>query len=125
MTVVQQRWMRAIPALLAVALLAGCATYDRRAGVANMWRDEIPSIEKGATTQAEILEAFGPPSQMISLGDGVVFYCLRERTKGVIQVFILYNRQAEDIVYDRAVFFFDSRGVLTEYGFSEEEIPRE
>lgn len=112
--------------LLGVAMATGCATYDRRAGVSNLWRAEsLPEIQDGVTTRAEILDLLGPPSQVIGLGDRVVYYYLRERTHGRIQIFLVYNRQAEDIRYDRAIFFFDPEGVLVEHAFSREEIPLE
>jgi len=112
--------------LLAFALALGCASYDRRAGVANSWRKEsLPAIEDGVTTRAQVLELLGPPSQVIGLDDRVVLYYLRERTRGSIQVFFVYNRQSENIIYDRAIFFFDGSGILEEHAFSEEEIPLE
>jgi len=110
--------------LLAFALAPGCASYDRRAGVANLWRLESPSsIEEGVTTRAQVLELLGPPSQVIGLGDRVVFYYLRERTRGQIGIFFLYNRQSENITYDRAIFFFDESGVLVDHALSHEEVP--
>lgn len=112
--------------VVCLALASGCATYDRRAGVANLWRAEsVPEIRNGVTTRAEILDLLGPPSQVISLDDRVVFYYLRERTRGRIQIFFVYNRQAENISYDRAIFFFDLDGVLVEHAFSREEVPLE
>jgi outer membrane protein assembly factor BamE (lipoprotein component of BamABCDE complex) len=112
--------------LLGLAPVSGCATYDRRAGVANLWRaDSLPEIRNGATTQAEVLDLLGPPSQVIALDDRVVYYYLRERTHGRIQLFLVYNRQAENISYDRAIFFFDPEGLLMEHAFSRERIPLE
>jgi len=110
--------------LLAFVFSVGCASYDRRAGVENFWREtSLVEIQDGATTRAQILELLGPPSQLIALGDRVVFYYLRERTRGRIGVFVLYNMQTENISYDRAIFFFDEEGVLVEHSFSREEIP--
>ena len=121
--------MRALPSALTVAavlLALGCASYDRRAGVSNLWRDaERAGFEDGVTTRADVLAALGPPSQVIGLEDRVVLYYLRERTRGTIQVLLLYNRQSENISYDRAIFFFDPDGVLVEHAFSDEEIPLE
>ena len=46
--------------VLALALGPGCASYDRRAGVANLWREEsLPQIQQGVTTRAQILEMLG------------------------------------------------------------------
>ena len=94
--------------------------------MANLWRSgSLPAIEVGVTTQSQILEMPGPPSQLIGLEDQVVLYYLRERTHGQIRVFVLYNRQDEDITYDRAIFFFDRNGILVDHAFSDEEVPLE
>ena len=112
--------------VLTLVLGPGCASYDRRAGVANLWREEsLPQIQQGVTTRAQILEILGPPSQVIGLEDRVVLYYLRERTHGRIQILLVYNHQSENISYDRAIFFFDREGVLVDHAFSREQIPLE
>jgi hypothetical protein len=77
-------------------------------------------LEVGVTTQSDVLEALGPPSQVISLGDGVVFYYVTEEESAKDLVAVLYNWGRIDIVYDRAIFFFDEQGVLTDQSLSEE-----
>ena len=105
--------------------LTGCATYDRSQGVANTWRDaSIPTPVKGKTTQSDIIEALGPPSQVIGLRDQTVFYYLRERRKGNGAILLIYNWVKEDVTYDRAIYFFDRNGVLQDYGYSNEAIAR-
>jgi hypothetical protein len=37
---------------------------------------------------------------------------------------IIYSHSRERIIYDRAIFFFDSKGVLRDFALSEEAIPR-
>lgn len=97
-----------------VGLVCGCVSYERGAGLD--WRaDADLSFEPGRTTESDVLTALGPPSQMISLGDRSAFYYLREQTRGRAAVLVVYNRMAEDIRYDTAVFFFDAKGVLTQW----------
>jgi hypothetical protein len=109
------------PTVLVIAsavLLCGCISFERTAGVEASWRDEpAPELQEGRTTEAEILAWLGPPSQLIALGERTVFYYLRETTKGSTAITLVYNRQRERVSYERAAFFFDADGVLTEYAF--------
>lgn len=114
-----------LPALLLAlaSMQPGCASFERNQGVANAWRD--PSVSPpvvGQTTESDIIEALGPPSQVIGLRDQTVFYYLTERRKGKGAILLLFNWVKEDTIYDRAIFFFDRNGVLREYGFSKEQI---
>jgi len=106
-----------------LVILAGCASFERTRGVDNLWRDPaVPAPVVGQTTQAEILGALGPPSQVIGLRDQTVFYYLRENDTGRGGIFIVYNWLKEDVTYDRAIFFFDAAGVLQDYGFSHDKM---
>jgi len=104
-----------------VLLLGACVKYQSLDGVENTWR-EIPAdrIQVGATTQADILDWLGPPSQIIALGEQRVFYYLSQKQSGQAKVLIIWNDAAEQTRYDRAVFFFDPEGVLTEYSIRDE-----
>jgi len=105
--------------VLGLAAVAGCASFERTRGVENTWRDpSVPAPVVGTTTQSDILEALGPPSQVIALRDQTVFYYLREQDKGRGGIFIVYNWLKEDVTFDRAIFFFDAEGVLQDYGLS-------
>jgi hypothetical protein len=93
-------------------------------GVKNLWRAESPPVfERGKSTQHDVLKALGPPSQVISAGDQTLFYYLLEAKQSKSLVLILYNQTREQIVYDRAIFFFDAQGRLTEFATSDEKIP--
>jgi outer membrane protein assembly factor BamE (lipoprotein component of BamABCDE complex) len=101
----------------------GCTHRISQKGVSNEWRDaSLPSVEKGRTTQSQVLERFGPPSQVIALSDQVVFYYMLERSRFWSFFLAVYNRSEEKIRYDRAIFFFDRNGVLAEYAYSREEV---
>lgn len=101
--------------------LAGCVRYHSSAGVKNTWR-EIPKdqIQKGITTQADVLEWLGPPSQVIALGEQTVFYYLSQVQSGQSRILIVWNDTKEQTRYDRAVFFFGQDGVLTEFSIRDE-----
>ena len=101
----------------------GCASWNQDAGVENRWRSEaVPSWTTGVTTDAEVMEFLGPPSQIISLRDETVFYYLKENMSGRGYVTIIYNQARIKIAYDRAIFFFDSKGKLTRYSYSDEKL---
>lgn len=103
--------------LLAVAVLvSGCAQYENKRGVLARWQDVSGrNLVAGQTTRQEVLDALGPPSQLIALGDETVFYYLFERSQGEGLVLIVYNQFEVDTRYDRAIFFFDANDRLTEY----------
>jgi len=110
--------------LLPCLFLAACISSKSESGVINKWRDEsLPEFEPGKTTQAEVAKALGPPSQLINLESGLVFYYLLEKSRSTGVVLIVYNTLRERVVYDRAIFFFDKKGVLTDYALSLEETP--
>jgi len=106
-----------IVALLLFATLAGgCAQYENKRGVDVTWQNEITArLVKGESTRRDVLEMLGPPSQVIALEDESVLYYLFEHSKGEGLILILYNRMSIDTRYDRAIFFFDERDVLTDY----------
>jgi outer membrane protein assembly factor BamE (lipoprotein component of BamABCDE complex) len=105
--------------LLPLSLLiitVGCAQYSDKRGVEVTWQpDAMENMQKGETTRREVLTVFGPPSQVISMGDETVLYYLYEKTAGEGLILIVYNRFDVQTKYDRAVFFFDENDLLTEY----------
>lgn len=117
--------VRLLIALFAFVLLSACASYGSVDGVDNLWREaRADAFEKGVTTQAQVLEELGPPSQLINLQDQTVFYYLTENMTGKGKIFIFWNDVKAQTRYDRAIFFFDADGVLQEFAFSKEEISR-
>jgi outer membrane protein assembly factor BamE (lipoprotein component of BamABCDE complex) len=94
-------------------------------GVENKWRSTPrPIFEVGSTTQSQVMKVLGPPSQVIALDEQTLFYYLREQQKLQSLSVIIYSHSREKIMYDRAIFFFDQEGLLTDYALSDEEIPR-
>jgi hypothetical protein len=108
-------------AVAAVMLVAGgCANFKTERGVENRWRaTDTPVFESGSTTQSDVMKALGPPSQIITLPGGSVFYYLREQGAGKGLILLIYNEVRYTAEYDRAIFFFDEKGVLTDYSYSE------
>jgi len=119
-------WLRlGAAAVLGVALLASaCSRTDSSAGVENLWRADGFEVTEGVTTEAKVLEALGPPSQIISLENETVFYYLTEAFRSDRLLLIIYNRTKRTTRYDRAIFFFDRSGVLRKASFSQTALPR-
>ena len=112
--------------LFTVLLLAGCAAFSSEEGVENSWRSlSAATFRPGITTQAEVAELLGPPSQIISLASGTAFYYLREERRGKGFILIVYNQGTQTIRYDRAVFFFDQDGILTNHAIRNDIAPDE
>jgi len=108
--------------LLPCLLLCACISSQSESGVVNAWRDpSLPGFEIGKTTQADVAKQLGPPSQLINLDSGLVFYYLLEKSRGTGVILIVYNKTTDRVIYDRAIFFFDKSGVLTDYALSLEE----
>lgn len=105
--------------LLLVLLLPatlGCIRARSDRGVEARWHELDPSaLQAGTTTRAEVLELLGPPSQILSFEGGSAFYYLLETTQASGMILIVYNDREEETSYDRAVFFFDEAGVLTDF----------
>lgn len=107
-----------------MAFFSGCASATGEKGVANKWRDlNLPAWEAGKTTDQDVTSLLGPPSQIIALQDQVVYYYMQERSDRKAYVFILWNYTKQITRYDRAVFFFDKKGVLEKFSYSLESFP--
>ncbi len=101
------------------SLLIGCASVTADRGIENTWRDpNVAHWEAGKTTQQDVLDALGPPSQLISLNDETVFYYLLEEARTKVMILIFYNQAKSNVTYDRAMFIFDKQGVLTKFSVS-------
>jgi outer membrane protein assembly factor BamE (lipoprotein component of BamABCDE complex) len=112
--------------LTTLLLLTACTNFNRHRGVENTWRSiDQSQIVEGKTTQMDIAQTLGPPSQLIDLKGGTAFYYLTEQTHEAGVIFILFNYFDEKVIYDRAVFFFDQQGILQHYAFSKEIIDNE
>lgn len=102
----------------------GCVSKNSRQGVENHWRGQDATVFKqGETTEHDVLAALGPPSQLINLGNRTVFYYLQEQKQARSLILILYNQTRERISYDRAIFFFDQQGRLSDFSTSNEKTP--
>ncbi len=106
-------------------LITGCTSYGSVDGVSNLWREvPVDQFQKGITKQSDVLELLGPPSQLINLHDQTAFYYLTQRSSGQGKIFIVWNQVSVENQYDRAIFFFDTEGVLQEVAYSKEAIAR-
>jgi len=104
---------------LALAVTAGCTRIHTEKGIDPMWHDlDAGTFRATVSTQSDVMALLGPPSQIISHRDGTIFYYLHEEAVGTGMIFILYNQGELNTRYDRAIFFFDSAGVLQDHAFS-------
>jgi hypothetical protein len=112
--------------LIVIFLLGGCSSDKGYSGVNNIWRSENPAVwEVGLTTETDVIDALGPPSQLISLENETVYYYLREERKSTGVFLLIYNWKNQMLTYDRAIFFFDQQGKLTKQSYSLEALPYE
>ena len=67
--------------IIFIIFLSGYFTLSDQQGVDNLWRVEenLNNIQKDKTTQTEIIELFGPPSQIINIENSVIFYYLLQK----------------------------------------------
>lgn len=108
-----------ILAVILGGMAAGCTRIQTEKGLEPTWQAvDAETFQVGVSTQSEVLAALGPPSQVIAGNNGDIFYYLREEATGTGAIFILYNQLRLDTRYDRAIFFFDSAGVLQDYSIS-------
>lgn len=119
------KWIQLFLGMLTLAV-AGCAQFSGDNGVENRWRSIDATVwEVGATTEQQVADELGPPSQLINLGDQTVYYYLREHRSGSGLVLLVYNWGYQRLTYDRAAFFFNKAGKLTKYSYSPEALPYE
>lgn len=119
---IQRAWKVVLLALFGT-LIASCINATSERGVEPLWSAEMsePASERwmvGKTSKRQILKELGPPSQVVTLGDETVFYYLRENMKVNGLVLLVYNNVRVSAEYDRAIFFFNKKGVLTEQSVS-------
>jgi outer membrane protein assembly factor BamE (lipoprotein component of BamABCDE complex) len=102
--------------LLCLGLLSACIQFKSKRGVEVAWQTAVvDKLVRGESTRADVLDALGPPSQVIALEDETVLYYLFEKEKGEGMILIVYNRIEVDTRYDTAIFFFDENDLLTDY----------
>lgn len=112
--------MKKLILLFAFLALTACVRSEADTGVANTWREDGVSFEVGTSNQQDVLDALGPPSQIIPLHDQTVFYYLAEHISTRRMLLIIYNQNTRKLQYDRAIFFFDQEGVLSHQAMSQE-----
>jgi hypothetical protein len=104
---------------LVIAMGGGCTRIHTEKGIDPRWHGLDPdTFETGVSRQSDVMALLGPPSQIISHQQGVIFYYLHEEAVGTGAIFILYNQGVLNTRYDRAIFFFDASGVLQDFAFT-------
>ena len=118
-----QRFTAGLVLLATLAFTPACIRSERLAGVNNLWRKAGTRFAPGKTTEQQVLDALGPPSQLIALKEYTVYYYMLEKSTDDGMITIVYNTSKESVVYDRAIFFFDAEGVLHHWSSSDECLP--
>ncbi len=112
----RERLLLLVPVLVCLGVLSGCVQFNNKRGVEVGWQAAATStLVRGQTSRAEVLDLFGPPSQVISLQEETVLYYLFEKAQGEGMILIIYNTIDVDTRYDRAIFFFDENDRLTDF----------
>jgi len=105
--------------VLSVMLLCvSCAMFGKNKehhGFDARWLDQC---NPGTTTAANVLELFGAPSNMVELSNGNAYVYERSISKGTGIWLVLVSFGNYETQYDRVVFFFDNKDILTHYGLS-------
>jgi hypothetical protein len=113
-----------LTAIAGVGFAGGCARIQTEKGLEPTWHDvAADTFRVGVSTQSDVMQVLGPPSQIITGNDGDIFYYLHETAVGTGAIFLVYNQVQLTTLYDRAIFFFDSAGVLQDYAVSEPPLP--
>jgi hypothetical protein len=117
---------RLLTLLFSILLLSACSISNRRDGVDNRWR-KIPvrAFKNGMTRESEVLQNLGPPTRVIALKKRTVFYYLLEHDYSVGLNLIVFINRDTVVKYDRAVFFFNDKGILENHSFSKEDLSKD
>ncbi len=108
-----------VAVLVLCAATLSCASLNSERGTENLWRAaDAAQWVPGTTTEQDILNTLGPPSQLIALNDEVVYYYMLEKTKKRTMIFFFYNTTRQKVTYDRAMFIFDQAGALKKFSLS-------
>lgn len=118
------RFYKVIITALLLTLVSSCVNYSRDSGVENLWRTP-QSFNNGVSTSKDVLAALGPPSQVLAVGKQTVYYYLKEQVTREGLILIMYNETTEVSTFDRAIFFFDEKGLLEDFSYSKLAQPSE
>jgi hypothetical protein len=108
----------AIVALSVMILCVGCAMFAKSKEYHGFDAKKLNDVETGMTTAGDIVSAFGAPTNIVKLSNGNAYVYERSISKGTGIWLILLSLGNYETQYDRAVFFFDHKDILTHYGLS-------
>ena len=104
--------------ILALALpvvLAGCLVTKTKDDL-HIQPEAVAKIEVGKTTKAELLEALGPPREIIRLLDSEAFVWRHTVSKGAGFFLLLLNLQRSDTQHDAVTVIVDRAGIVRAVG---------
>ncbi len=118
--------MRSLLALAVLAALAaGCSGTNVQSGIENRWRAPGARYVAGQTTLDEVLRDLGPPSQIVPLEKGSIYFYVLQKTDTFGVWAVLFRTTSTDVTYDRALFQFDEHERLVRHSMSAQSIEYE
>ena len=97
---------------------SGCAVIGRGKDFRPMDERALAKIEPGKTTAADILQLFGPPTQIVKLSNGNAYIYDRSLSKATGLWLVVVTFANYDTQHDRVVFFLNNQDLVTHYGSS-------
>ena len=97
---------------------AGCAVIGRGKDFRPIEEKTLQQVTPGKTNAADIMNLFGPPSQIVKLSNGNAYIYDRSLSKatGIWLIFVTFANY--DTQHDRIVFFINNQDLVTHYGSS-------
>lgn len=110
----------ALPLILLIILTmaSGCAVIGRGKDFRPIEEKALSQVTPGKTSAAEVMQLFGPPSQIVKLSNGNAYIYDRSLSKATGVWLILVTFANYDTQHDRVVFFFNNQDLVTHYGSS-------
>ena len=95
-----------VAAVAATVFLVGCD------------QQRIKELEEFVSTEQDVRDKFGPPSQIVKLSNGNAYVYDRSLSKATGLWFVIVTFANYETQYDRIVFFINNSDIVTHYGSS-------
>lgn len=108
----------ALMVMLFLGSLAGCAVIGRNKDFRPIEENRLAQVTPGKTTAADLMQLFGPPSQIVRLshGNAYIYNHSLGKATGLWLIFVTFANY--DKQHDRIVFFLNNQDLVTHYGSS-------
>ena len=101
-----------------LTICSGCAVIGRGKDYRPLEGKNLQQVTPGKTTAADLMNLFGPPTQIVKLSNGNAYIYDRSLSKatGIWLIFVTFANY--DTRHDRIVFFINNQDLVTHYGNS-------